>query len=113
MKEAVGSWPRRRDGSDCTAGTTAVVCLLRELRLFVAHVGDSRAVLASGGRAQSLTVDHRLDHARVSGEWVSVGGGMPFVKGGEWVSVGGGMPFVKGGAWVSVGGGMPFVKGRA
>lgn len=39
-------------------GTTAVVLHLRPGRAWVAHVGDSRAYLLSGGRLAQLTRDH-------------------------------------------------------
>lgn len=41
-------------------GTTAVVALLEEGTLTVAHVGDSRAVLCkAGGTSHSITADHK------------------------------------------------------
>lgn len=52
---------------DCAlSGTTATVALQRQDKLYVAHVGDSRAVLARGRnasdmRAEDLTVDHKPD----------------------------------------------------
>mmetsp|Transcript_75576 Transcript_75576/g.133793 ORF Transcript_75576/g.133793 Transcript_75576/m.133793 type:complete len:362 (-) Transcript_75576:43-1128(-) len=52
---------------DCTlSGTTATVVLQRQDSLHVAHVGDSRAVLAKGRtaselKAEDLTVDHKPD----------------------------------------------------
>lgn len=42
------------------AGTTVVLAVVVEDRLFVSHVGDSRAVLRSDGVSRSLTVDHNL-----------------------------------------------------
>ena len=48
MEACVGTWPKNATlRSDSTAGTTAVLCVLRESEnvLDVAHVGDSRAVL--------------------------------------------------------------------
>merc|ERR1711988_495660 len=42
-------------------GTTAVVCYLRDGRMWVANVGDSRAVLSCGGAAKAVTEDHRPD----------------------------------------------------
>jgi len=53
---------------DCSlSGTTATITLLRQGSLYVANVGDSRAVLARGSRgsselkAEDLTSDHKPD----------------------------------------------------
>lgn len=46
---------------DCDKmGTTLVMLCLRENRLFVTHVGDSRAYRLRGGELQRLTDDHSL-----------------------------------------------------
>jgi len=42
-------------------GTTALVSYLRDGRMWVANVGDSRAVLSCGGVARAVTEDHRPD----------------------------------------------------
>ena len=47
--------PKYRD-----MGSTAVVAALRQGRLFVAHVGDSRAYLLREGELSQLTEDHTL-----------------------------------------------------
>ena len=41
-------------------GTTLVVAVVRENRLLVGHVGDSRAYRLRGGRLQQITRDHSL-----------------------------------------------------
>jgi protein phosphatase len=41
-------------------GTTLVMAVIRENRLLVGHVGDSRAYRLRGGRLQQLTRDHSL-----------------------------------------------------
>ena len=41
-------------------GTTLVVCVFRDNRLLVGHVGDSRAYRLRGGRLQQITRDHSL-----------------------------------------------------
>lgn len=41
-------------------GTTLTAVLALEERLYVAHVGDSRAYLLSGGELRQLTTDHSL-----------------------------------------------------
>lgn len=69
---------------DQISGATATVVLLRRDKIFVANVGDSRAVLCRGGRAVDLSTEHRLygsggsvdsEIARVeaAGGWVSDG----------------------------------------
>jgi len=40
-------------------GSTAVVVMVGSCRLWVAHCGDSRAVLGRGGAVQVLTSDHK------------------------------------------------------
>ncbi len=40
-------------------GCTAVVALVRDGQLYVAHAGDSRAVLCCAGKAVALTDDHK------------------------------------------------------
>ncbi|XP_075735213.1 protein phosphatase Mn(2+)-dependent 1K isoform X2 [Rhipicephalus microplus] len=50
------NWP---DGEDSSSGTTATVCILRSsTELYVAHVGDSRALLCRSGESRRLTTDH-------------------------------------------------------
>lgn len=40
-------------------GCTAVVAVVMGRRVWVAHVGDSRAVLSRGGKAVALSMDHK------------------------------------------------------
>lgn len=44
-----------------TAGCTAVVALIQRGTLYVANAGDSRAVLARGGKAIEMSMDHKPD----------------------------------------------------
>mmetsp|Transcript_20872 Transcript_20872/g.39831 ORF Transcript_20872/g.39831 Transcript_20872/m.39831 type:complete len:395 (-) Transcript_20872:72-1256(-) len=62
-------------------GTTAVVCLiLREaqgkVRVYVAHVGDSRAVLCSNKTAVQITEDHKPADNEKEAERIKNAGGM-------------------------------------
>lgn len=40
------------------SGSTVCSCVIHGRKLYVAHVGDSRAVLSRGGKAIDLTKDH-------------------------------------------------------
>jgi serine/threonine protein phosphatase PrpC len=51
----------RPEEIDCMAGCTAVVAFIRKNQLIVANAGDSRCVLAKGGRAIDMTTDHKPD----------------------------------------------------
>jgi serine/threonine protein phosphatase PrpC len=46
-------------GAGHATGSTLCLCLLIDDKLHIAHVGDSRAVLAQGGKAVPLTADHK------------------------------------------------------
>src|SRR5204863_9491219 len=46
------------DASRTGMGTTLVAVVIRDGRLVVAHVGDSPALLLSGGQVRRLTQDH-------------------------------------------------------
>ena len=45
MWKAAESWPKSPSGHPSTAGTTASVVIIRNQRIFTAHVGDSSIVL--------------------------------------------------------------------
>lgn len=47
------------DGGDDRCGSTAVVALFVKNRLYVANLGDSRAVLCDAGKAQPMSEDHK------------------------------------------------------
>mmetsp|Transcript_32297 Transcript_32297/g.55863 ORF Transcript_32297/g.55863 Transcript_32297/m.55863 type:complete len:295 (+) Transcript_32297:2424-3308(+) len=47
--------------NESMAGCTAIVVLVVGNRLYAANAGDSRAVLARGGRAVELSTDHKPD----------------------------------------------------
>lgn len=46
------------------AGTTACVVFVTSSQIFCANSGDSRAVLASGGKAYPLSEDHKPNNAK-------------------------------------------------
>ena len=51
--------PTPLDAATVTGGSTALVCVVHGSRVHIAWCGDSRAVLATGGRPVArLTVDH-------------------------------------------------------
>eukprot|EP01090_Pellita_catalonica_P016980 TRINITY_DN5030_c0_g1_i1.p1 TRINITY_DN5030_c0_g1~~TRINITY_DN5030_c0_g1_i1.p1 ORF type:complete len:723 (+),score=113.59 TRINITY_DN5030_c0_g1_i1:2554-4722(+) len=62
------------------SGTTAVVCFCSGTRIFVADVGDSRAVLYRGGKAKRISMDHKPDlpeeerRIRMQGGFVAANG---------------------------------------
>ncbi|XP_065307281.1 protein phosphatase Mn(2+)-dependent 1K-like [Dermacentor albipictus] len=80
------NWP---DGDEASSGTTATVCLLRSsTELYVAHVGDSRALLCRSGESRRLTTDHtaglKLEEERIKmsgGKLISDSHGRHLVNG--------------------------------
>jgi serine/threonine protein phosphatase PrpC len=68
-------------------GSTAVCCVLREGKLHIANVGDSRAILVSGGKGIPLTKDHKPAAPEEQRRIASFGGvithntGIPRVQG--------------------------------
>ncbi|CAM9445998.1 unnamed protein product [Pylaiella littoralis] len=67
-----------KEATVLTSGATAVTCLLKEkggmVTIHAANIGDSRAVLARGGRAVRLTFDHKAEDASEE-ERVNAAGG--------------------------------------
>jgi len=47
------------EGPGRDSGCTAVICLLKDNKLYVANAGDSRAVLCRGGKAIEMSEDHK------------------------------------------------------
>eukprot|EP00879_Flechtneria_rotunda_P031399 GHRR01034299.1.p1 GENE.GHRR01034299.1~~GHRR01034299.1.p1 ORF type:complete len:295 (+),score=119.68 GHRR01034299.1:289-1173(+) len=56
------------------SGCTAVVGLVSGQHLVVANAGDSTALLASGGRAHRLSIEHRLNNATEVERVIGAGG---------------------------------------
>jgi len=54
------------DPSAQNLGTTAVVALIRDSKLLIAHIGDSRAYRMRAHKLEALTVDHNLAQALVN-----------------------------------------------
>lgn len=48
------------DEGQRASGSTATVAMVREDKIILANVGDSRAVLCRNGRAKDLTAEHRV-----------------------------------------------------
>jgi len=67
-------------------GTTAVVALVQEDTLTLAHVGDSRGVLCRGGKAVELTHDHKPEMEAEKRRIESLGGFVSYI--GCWRAMG-------------------------
>lgn len=62
-------------------GTTALVCIQLDDRLYIANAGDCRAVLCRGGAAVRLTEDHKPETRREKARIEAEGGEVHFLKG--------------------------------
>ncbi|XP_017138635.1 probable protein phosphatase 2C T23F11.1 [Drosophila miranda] len=63
-----GSWQQQ------TAGSTAVVVLIKEQRLYCANAGDSRAIASIGGKVRALSWDHKPQHEGETSRILAGGG---------------------------------------
>lgn len=63
---------------DELAGTTAVVVLLKNNKIFCGNVGDSRAVASVGGRVQQLSFDHKPSNESETKRIIAAGGWVEF-----------------------------------
>ncbi|XP_050416346.1 probable protein phosphatase 2C T23F11.1 [Patella vulgata] len=63
---------------DELAGTTAVIVLLKNRKLYCGNVGDSRAVASVGGRVEQLSFDHKPSNEGESRRIISAGGWVEF-----------------------------------
>jgi protein phosphatase len=59
------------DPSTQNMGTTIVMGVCRFARLFIAHIGDSRAYLVRGGQIRRITTDHNLAQALFEANTIS------------------------------------------
>lgn len=69
-----------------SSGTCAILALFEGKDLYIANIGDSRAVLSKNGRAISLSTDHKPDRADEKARIENLGGhvsiiGVPRVMG--------------------------------
>lgn len=48
-------WPKSANGFPSTSGSTATVAIIREDKLFIAHVGDSTAVLCHRSKSGAVS----------------------------------------------------------
>ncbi|XP_057295372.1 protein phosphatase 1D-like [Hydractinia symbiolongicarpus] len=78
MFHEVENWPKRKDGQNSTSGTTATVAIIRDQKMYIAHVGDSAAILASKEDenfvCRELTVDHKPDSVKEKSRIENLGG---------------------------------------
>lgn len=74
------SWPKTHGGFSSTSGTTASVAFLKQGKLYVGHVGDTRIVLAEaadnrdGWKALALTEDHKPESPEENKRITEAGG---------------------------------------
>lgn len=70
MWKEVDKWPRTASGLPSTAGTTASICIIKNSKLYIGHVGDSAIVLGHNEsksdknvrpKAKLLTKEHKPD----------------------------------------------------
>ncbi|XP_045171809.2 uncharacterized protein LOC123533902 [Mercenaria mercenaria] len=70
MWKEVDKWPRTASGLPSTAGTTASICIIKNSKLYIGHVGDSAIVLGCNEsksdkivrpKAKLLTKEHKPD----------------------------------------------------
>ncbi|XP_065663465.1 protein phosphatase 1D [Hydra vulgaris] len=78
MYRIADTWPKRRDGSNSTSGTTATVAIIKDNKLYIAHVGDSGAAIAykSGDDfvSKELTIDHKPENLKERSRIENLGG---------------------------------------
>lgn len=78
MFKAVESWPKRKDGHKSTSGTTVTVAIIRGRKLYVAHVGDSAAVLGekidNDFHSNDITEDHKPENPKEKARIENAGG---------------------------------------
>ncbi|XP_064637013.1 probable protein phosphatase 2C T23F11.1 [Lineus longissimus] len=63
---------------DELAGTTAIVSLVRDGKIFTGNVGDSRAIASFGGRCEVLSFDHKPSNEDETKRIIAAGGWVEF-----------------------------------
>lgn len=80
MFRIVDTWPKRKDGLNSTSGTTATIAIIRGNKLYIAHVGDSAAVIATKNDdsevycSKDLTKDHKPESLEEKSRIEALGG---------------------------------------
>ncbi|KAI6201962.1 Protein phosphatase 2C [Aphelenchoides besseyi] len=75
MREKAADWPRRESGYPSRSGTTCSCALIRNDRIYIAHVGDSRIILVRKTEAHvHLTTDHKVSDRDERGRIQKAGG---------------------------------------
>ncbi|UYV61292.1 PPM1D [Cordylochernes scorpioides] len=80
MWKEVGGWPKTMSGLPSTSGTTASVAFIKQGKMYVGHVGDSRIVLGyqeadrKSWSCQTLTRDHKPESPAEKARIYSAGG---------------------------------------
>ena len=78
MFDVFETWPKRKDGFNSTSGTTATTAYIRGHMLYISHVGDSAAVMATKENdmfiSSDITVDHKPDNVDEMSRIQSLGG---------------------------------------
>eukprot|EP00794_Sanderia_malayensis_P014107 gene14107-15581_t len=85
MQSDIENWPKRKDGTKSTSGTTVTCAILRGRSLFIAQLGDSRAVMATkdqtGIHGRFITAEHKPEDPAERSRIESIGGAVAISNG--------------------------------
>ncbi|KAI6188853.1 PPM-type phosphatase domain-containing protein [Aphelenchoides besseyi] len=82
MQEKAADWPRRVSGYPSRSGTTCSCALIRNDRIYIAHVGDSRIILVRKTEAHvHLTTDHKASDPNEQARIQKAGGKILVIEG--------------------------------